>query len=136
MAPVCRDPSELSLPTVHLRGIVDRRVLVWNAARPRTQGHPGFDWLAGLSLRQSADGQCRTHGKLSGRGGQFGDLRRSLSSDGRPADARHKRPIGPVGTALAPQFQNHYFAQMHQYYADLPEPDRYTDQMPLPLDNP
>jgi hypothetical protein len=34
------------------------------------------------------------------------------------------------------QFQNHYFAQMHRHYADLPEPDRYNDQMPLPLDDP
>jgi hypothetical protein len=33
-------------------------------------------------------------------------------------------------------FQNHYFAQMHRYHADLPEPDHYNDQMPLPLDNP
>jgi hypothetical protein len=33
-------------------------------------------------------------------------------------------------------FQNHYFAQMHRYYADLPRPDRYHDQMPLPLDDP
>jgi hypothetical protein len=33
-------------------------------------------------------------------------------------------------------FQNHYFAQMHQYYADLPKPDRYGDQMSLPLDDP
>jgi hypothetical protein len=33
-------------------------------------------------------------------------------------------------------FQNHYFDQMHQYYADLPKPDRYTTQMPLPLDDP
>lgn len=33
-------------------------------------------------------------------------------------------------------FQNHYFAQMHRYYADLPEPDRYGDQMSLPLDDP
>jgi len=34
------------------------------------------------------------------------------------------------------QFQNHYFAQMHRYYADLPKPDRFADQMPLPLDDP
>jgi len=33
-------------------------------------------------------------------------------------------------------FQNHYFAQMHRYYADLPPPDRYADQMPLPLEDP
>jgi hypothetical protein len=33
-------------------------------------------------------------------------------------------------------FQNHYFAQMHEYYADLPEPDRRGPQMPLPLDDP
>src|ERR1019366_458289 len=97
--------SELSVPTVRLRGAVGRRALVWNAARPRTEGQPGFDWLAGLSLRQSADGQCRTHGELSGRGGQFGDLRRSLSSDGKSADARYKRPIvrtGTRGVARAP----------------------------------
>jgi len=34
------------------------------------------------------------------------------------------------------QFQNHYFAQMHQYYADLPDPDRYTDPTSRPLDDP
>jgi hypothetical protein len=33
-------------------------------------------------------------------------------------------------------FQNHYFAQMHRYYADLPDPPRRTDQLPLPLDDP
>ena len=33
-------------------------------------------------------------------------------------------------------FQNHYFAQMHRYYADSHEPARCTDQMPLPLDDP
>ena len=38
--------------------------------------------------------------------------------------------------AFYTHFQNHYFAQMHRYYADLPKPDRRTDQMPLPLDNP
>lgn len=34
------------------------------------------------------------------------------------------------------RFQNHYFAQMHRYYADQPQPDRYNDQMPMPLDDP
>ena len=29
---------------------------------------------------------------------------------------------------LLTQFQNHYFAQMHRYYADLPKPDRYAAQ--------
>jgi hypothetical protein len=33
-------------------------------------------------------------------------------------------------------FQNHYFAQMHRYYADRPRPDRYDDQIPLPLQDP
>lgn len=33
-------------------------------------------------------------------------------------------------------FQNHYFAQMHRYHADLPEPVRHNDQIPLPLDDP
>jgi hypothetical protein len=37
---------------------------------------------------------------------------------------------------LVTQFQNHYFAQLHRYYADLPKPGRHTDQMPLPLDDP
>jgi hypothetical protein len=37
---------------------------------------------------------------------------------------------------LLTQFQNHYFSQMHRYYADLPKPDHHTDQMPLPLDDP
>jgi hypothetical protein len=37
---------------------------------------------------------------------------------------------------LFTQFQNHYFAQMHRYYADLPEPDRYTNPMTLPMDDP
>src|ERR1019366_2069262 len=37
---------------------------------------------------------------------------------------------------LLTQFQNHYFAQVHRYYADLPKPDRYADQMPLPLEDP
>ena len=33
-------------------------------------------------------------------------------------------------------FQNHYFAQMHRYYADFPSSDRYNDPMPLPLEDP
>lgn len=33
-------------------------------------------------------------------------------------------------------FQNHYFDQMHRYYADLRDPDRCTDHMPLPLNDP
>ena len=33
-------------------------------------------------------------------------------------------------------FQNHYFSQMHRYYADLRDPDRFADQMSLPLDDP
>ena len=33
-------------------------------------------------------------------------------------------------------FQNHYFAQMHRYYADPPRTDRYNDQLPLPLQDP
>jgi hypothetical protein len=34
------------------------------------------------------------------------------------------------------RFQNHYFAQMHRYYADLHDPARCNGQMPLPLDDP
>ena len=37
---------------------------------------------------------------------------------------------------LLTQFQNHYFAQIHRYYAELPQPHRHTDQMPLPLEDP
>ena len=37
---------------------------------------------------------------------------------------------------LLTQFQNHYFAQIERYYADLRTTDRHTDQMPLPLDDP
>lgn len=33
-------------------------------------------------------------------------------------------------------FQNHYFAQIHRYYADLPEQLRCSDPMPPPLDDP
>ena len=33
-------------------------------------------------------------------------------------------------------FQSHYFAQIHRYYADLHDPARCSDQMPLPLDDP
>lgn len=33
-------------------------------------------------------------------------------------------------------FQNHYFAQIHRYYADVPDQARYHDQMLLPLDDP
>jgi hypothetical protein len=33
-------------------------------------------------------------------------------------------------------FQNHYFAQMHRYYADLHPRARCTEQIPLPLDDP
>jgi hypothetical protein len=33
-------------------------------------------------------------------------------------------------------FQNHYFAQLHRYYADLHDPARCNGQMPLPLDDP
>ncbi len=36
---------------------------------------------------------------------------------------------------LLTQFQNHYFAQIHRYYT-VAKPDRHTDQMPLPLDDP
>lgn len=34
------------------------------------------------------------------------------------------------------RFQNHYFGQMHRYYADRRDPDRFTDPMPLPPDEP
>ena len=33
-------------------------------------------------------------------------------------------------------FQNHYFAQIYRYYADLPDPAHYHDPSPLPLDDP
>ena len=33
-------------------------------------------------------------------------------------------------------FQNHYFAQMHRYDRARSRPDRYNDQMTLPLDDP
>ena len=34
------------------------------------------------------------------------------------------------------RFQDHYFDQLHRYYYDWPEPDRYNDQIALPLDDP
>jgi hypothetical protein len=34
------------------------------------------------------------------------------------------------------RFQNHYFAQLHRYYADLHDPARCNGQMSLPLDDP
>lgn len=35
------------------------------------------------------------------------------------------------------RFQNHYFAQMlRRYDHDRPDPDRYSDQITLPLDDP
>ncbi|MGH8646599.1 MAG: hypothetical protein ACREX4_19935 [Gammaproteobacteria bacterium] len=34
------------------------------------------------------------------------------------------------------RFQNHYFAQMHRYDHDRPDPDPYTSQTALPLDDP
>lgn len=37
---------------------------------------------------------------------------------------------------LYTRFQSRYFAQMHRYYHDRPEPHRYGDQLPLPLDEP
>ena len=37
---------------------------------------------------------------------------------------------------LLTQVQNHYFAQIARYYVDLRTPDRHTDQMRLPLDDP
>jgi len=33
-------------------------------------------------------------------------------------------------------FQNHYFAQLHRYYADLHDLALDNDQMHLPLDDP
>ena len=33
-------------------------------------------------------------------------------------------------------FQHHYFAQMHRYYADLPDPARTNDPRPLLVDEP
>lgn len=38
--------------------------------------------------------------------------------------------------AFYSHFQNHYFAQMHRWYHELHQPQRYNDQMPLPLDDP
>ena len=38
--------------------------------------------------------------------------------------------------AFYPHFQNHYFAQMHRYYADLPDPARTNDQRSLLVDEP
>lgn len=38
--------------------------------------------------------------------------------------------------AFYTHFQHHYFAQLHRYYAELPNPARYNDQLPLPLDDP
>ena len=38
--------------------------------------------------------------------------------------------------AFYTDFQHHYFAQMHRYYADLPDPARYNDPGPLLLDDP
>lgn len=37
---------------------------------------------------------------------------------------------------LYTRFQNHYFAQMHRYDHDRPDPDRYHRQLALPLDDP
>lgn len=34
------------------------------------------------------------------------------------------------------RFQNHYFAQMHRYDQGRSDPDRYNDQIALPLDDP
>jgi hypothetical protein len=34
------------------------------------------------------------------------------------------------------RFQNHYFTQMHRYYAEQHEQHRYNDQMPLNLNDP
>ena len=33
-------------------------------------------------------------------------------------------------------FQNHYFAQMHRYYADLRDLARDNDHISMPLDDP
>jgi hypothetical protein len=38
--------------------------------------------------------------------------------------------------AFYTHFQNHYFAQIHPYYADLHDRARYNDPMQLPLDDP
>ena len=38
--------------------------------------------------------------------------------------------------AFYTHFQNHYFAQMHRYYAGLPDPARYNDPGPLLVDDP
>jgi len=38
--------------------------------------------------------------------------------------------------AFYSHFQNHYFAQMHRWYHELHQRQRYNDQMPLPLDDP
>ena len=32
--------------------------------------------------------------------------------------------------------QDHYFAQMHRYYHDRPQPNRYNNQIALPLADP
>ena len=37
---------------------------------------------------------------------------------------------------LTTQFQNHYFAQMHRYYADLPDPALCKPPIQLPLVDP
>ena len=34
------------------------------------------------------------------------------------------------------RFQNHYFAQMHRYYAERPDPAHDSDQIALPLSDP
>ena len=34
------------------------------------------------------------------------------------------------------RFQDRYFAQLHRHYHDQPQPDRYNDQIALPLDDP
>jgi hypothetical protein len=38
--------------------------------------------------------------------------------------------------AFYSHFQNHYFAQMHRWYHELDQRQRYNNQMPLPLDDP
>ena len=38
--------------------------------------------------------------------------------------------------AFYTHFQNHYFAQIQRYYADLPDPARYHDPAPLLVDEP
>ena len=37
---------------------------------------------------------------------------------------------------LYTRFHDHYFGQLHRYYHDRPEPDRYNDQIALPLGDP